>query len=362
MILNQIIIYILVSFIILGALDKIFGNKFGLGQKFDEGFMAMGSLAIAMLGMISIAPVLARYLEPLITPVYKLIGADPAMFAGTFLANDMGGYHLALKLATSSDAGVLSGLIVASMMGATLVFTIPVALGIISKSDHEFLALGILSGIITIPLGAFFAGIFAGFNVKMILINLLPILILALIIAFGLWKFPKLMIKCFGYFGKFITTIITLSAVAIIIETLTGFIIIPGMAPISESLKIIGAITIILVGAYPMVYVITTVFRKYLLAGGKKLNINDKAAAGLITSLANNIPMFSMFKEMDNRGKVVNVAFAVSAAFVLGDHLGFTASVNNGMILPVIGGKLIGGFTAIVVAIFVYNQIYLKNN
>lgn len=362
MILNQIIIYILIGFIILGAFDKILGNKLGLGKKFDEGFMAMGSLAIAMLGMISIAPVLARFLEPFVTPVYRLIGADPSMFAGTFLANDMGGYHLAMKLAVSSDAGLFSGLIVASMMGATLVFTIPVALGIIEKSDQKFLALGILSGIITIPLGAFFAGIFAGFNIGMILINLLPILILAVIIAFGLLKFPKLMIKCFSYFGKFITAIITLSAVAIIIETLTGFVIIPGMAPISESLKIIGAITIILVGAYPMVYAITTIFKKYLLAGGKKLNINDKAAAGLITSLANNIPMFSMFKEMDNRGKVINVAFAVSAAFVLGDHLGFTASVNSNMILPVIGGKLIGGLTAMVVAIFVYNRIYLKNN
>lgn len=263
-------------------------------------------------------------------------------------------------MAINSDAGLLSGLIVASMMGVTIVFTIPVALGIIEKADHEFLALGVLSGMITIPLGAFCAGVFAGFDLKMILINLLPILILAVVIAFGLWMIPRLMIRFFGYFGKFITAIITLSAAVVIVETLTSIVIIPGMAPISESLKIIGSITIILVGAYPLVYTITTIFKKYLLVAGKKLKINDKAAAGLITSLANNIPMFSMFKEMDDRGKVVNVAFAVSAAFVLGDHLGFTASVARDMILPVIGGKLIGGLTAIVVAIFVY-RVYLKN-
>lgn len=360
MILSQIVIYTLVGFMVLGAFDKVFGNKFGLGKKFDEGFMAMGSLAIAMLGMISIAPVLARWLASPITYVYKLIGADPAMFAGTFLANDMGGYHLALKLAVNPDAGLFAGLIVGSMMGATLVFTIPVALGIINKSDHRFLALGILSGIITIPLGAFFAGIFAGFSLNMILVNLVPVFIIALLIALGLWRSPELMIKGFGYFGKFIIAIITLSSAAIIIETLTGIIIIPGMAPISDSLKTIGIITIILAGAYPMVYVITTVFKKYLLAAGKKLNINDKAAAGLVASLANNIPMFSIFKEMDDRGKVINVAFAVSAAFMLGDHLGFTASVNQGMIWPVIAGKLFGGLTAIIVAGFVYDKIYLK--
>ena len=170
------------------------------------------------------------------------------------------------------------------------------------------------------------------------------------------------MIKGFNYFGKFIIVVVTLSAATIIIETLTGIVLIQGMAPISESFKVIGAITIILVGAYPMVYVVTRVFNKYLLTFGKKLNINDKAAAGLITSLANNIPMFGMFKEMDNRGKVINVAFAVSAAFVLGDHLGFTASVNKAMILPVMAGKLIGGLTAIIVAGFVYNKLYSKND
>lgn len=360
MILNQIIIYILVGFIILGALDKVFGNKLGLGQKFDEGFMAMGSLAIAMLGMISVAPVLARLLISPVSFVYKLVGADPAMFAGTFLANDMGGYHLAMKLASSTEAGLLSGLIVGAMMGATLVFTIPVALGIIDKSDHKFLALGILSGLITIPLGAFCAGLLAGFAIKMLIINLIPIIIIALLISLGLWKKPNLMIKGFGYFGKLVTAIITLSAAAIIIETLTGIIIIPGMAPLADSLKIIGSITIILVGAYPMVYAINIIFKKYLLAGGKKLNINNQAATGLIISLANNIPMFSLLKDMDNRGKVINIAFAVSAAFMLGDHLAFTASVNNNFILPVIVGKLIGGLTAIMVAGLVYDKIYLQ--
>jgi ethanolamine transporter len=360
MILNQIIIYILVFFIAISALDKVFGGRLGLGKKFDEGFMAMGSLAIAMLGMISIAPVLAGWLASPISFIYKLLGADPSMFAGTFLANDMGGYHLALKLAENTDAGLLSGLIVGSMMGATLVFTIPVALSIINKPDHKFLALGVLSGMITIPLGVFFAGLVAGFNVKMILVNLIPILIIALLIIIGLWKKSELMIKGFIYFGKLITIIITFSAALIIIETLTGIKIINGLTPISESFKIIGSITIILVGAYPMVYAITILFKKYLIFIGKKLNINEKAAAGLVTSLANNIPMFAMFKDMDDRGKVINVAFAVSAAFVLGDHLGFTASVNNSMILPVIAGKLIGGLSAIIVAGFIYKRVYKK--
>lgn len=39
---NEIILYIMIVFMVVGAVDKIFGNKFGYGEKFDEGFMAMG--------------------------------------------------------------------------------------------------------------------------------------------------------------------------------------------------------------------------------------------------------------------------------------------------------------------------------
>ncbi len=60
--------------------------------------------------------------------------------------------------------------------------------------------------------------------------------------------------------------------------------------------------------------------------------------------------MFGMMKQMDTRGKVINCAFSVSAAFALGDHLGFAAANMNAMIFPMIVGKLVGGVTAIGVA------------
>ena len=84
---------------------------------------------------------------------------------------------------------------------------------------------------------------------------------------------------------------------------------------------------------------------------GKVLGMNEVAAAGLVASLANSIPMFGMMKDMDDRGKVMNVAFAVSAAFVFGDHLGFTAGFNQDMIFPKIVGKLVGGITAVFAAL-----------
>lgn len=348
---NDIIVYIMVGFMVLGALDKIIGNKYGLGEKFDEGIMAMGSLAVAMVGVISLAPVLANILAPIVVPVYTALGADPAMFATTLLANDMGGYPLAMELAQTPEAGLFAGLILGAMMGPTIVFTIPVALGIIQKEDHPFLARGILAGIITIPFGALAGGLAAGFELTMILANLVPIIIVAALLAAGLAMMPNRMIKGFIVFGKGVVIVITAGLAAIIVETLTGIVIIPGMAPISDGIEVVGEIAIMLAGAFPMVYVITKVFKKGLMKVGKLLGMNDASAAGIVATLANSIPMFGLMKDMDARGKVINVAFAVSASFILGDHLGYTAGVAREMIFPMIVGKFVGGITAIMVAL-----------
>ncbi len=353
---NEIIVYIMVLFMLIGAVDKMIGNKFGFGEKFDEGMMAMGSLALAMVGVVSLAPVLADILKPVVVPVYTALGADPSMFATTLLANDMGGYPLAMELAQSKEAGLFSGLILGAMMGPTIVFTIPVALGIIKREDHKFLATGILAGMITIPIGCLAGGLAAGFDISMIFSNLVPIIIVSLLLAFGLWKIPEKMIKGFTVFGKGVVIVITLGLAAIIIETLTGIVVIPGMAPVWDGIEIVGAIAIMLAGAFPMVHFITKVLRKPLLQLGRLLGMGDVAAAGMVASLANNIPMFGLMKDMDDRGKIINVAFAVSASFVFGDHLGFTAGVERVMIFPMVVGKLVGGITAVAVAIIIANK------
>ena len=348
---NEIILSLMAVFLVLGALDRVIGNKFGLGEKFEEGILAMGALALAMIGILCLAPVLSALLRPVVVPLYGFLGADPAMFAGTILANDMGGAALARELALTEEAGQFGGLIVGAMLGPTVVFTIPVALGILRKEDLEPLAQGVLAGIVTIPLGAFAGGLAAGFPVGMVLRNLIPIVLIALLLALGLWKLPAAMVKGFAVFGKVVVALITLGLAAAIVESLTGLVLVPGMAPIEEGFVTVGAIAIVLAGAFPLVYVITRVFQKPLLRLGRLLGMNDVAAAGLVATLANNIPMFQMLHQMDRRGKVINVAFAVSAAFVFGDHLGFTAGFDETMIFPMIVAKLTGGAAAVGLAL-----------
>lgn len=348
---HEILIYIMAGFAVLGALDRIFGNRIGLGKEFEEGILAMGSLAMAMVGIIALAPVLAGLLRPVVVPVYRFLGADPAMFAGTILACDMGGASLAQELTTDPEAALLGGILGGSMLGATIVFTIPVAMGILHQEDRAALAKGVLCGIVTIPVGILVGGLVAGFPVMKILRNLVPVVVIAGLISLGLWKAEKAMIKGFGWFGKGVVALITAGLVAAIVQALTGFVIIPGMAPIEDGFLTVGAIAIVLAGAFPLVWVLTRLLKKPLLRVGKWLGINDTAAAGLVATLANSIATFGMVKDMDSRGKVVNVAFAVSAAFVFGDHLGFTAGFAPEMLPAMIAGKLVGGVSAVAVAL-----------
>lgn len=349
---HEVLIAVMAAFAVLGAIDRILGNRFGMGQEFENGILAMGSLALAMVGIVSLAPVLAAVLKPVVVPVYAFLGADPAMFAGTILANDMGGGALAAEMTADPQAALLGGVLTGAMLGATIVFTIPVAMGILEERDRPAMAKGILCGIVTIPLGVLAGGLTAGFPVGMVLRNLIPIVLIAALIALGLWRAEKAMVKGFAVFGKCVVIVVTVGLAAAIVEELTGFVLIPGMAPISEGFATVGAIAIVLAGAFPLVFVITKLLRKPLLALGRRLGINDAAAAGLIASLANSIAAFGMVKDMNQRGKVINIAFAVSAAFVFGDHLGFTAGFAPEMIGPMIVGKLVGGISAVVVAMW----------
>ena len=339
-------------FAVLGALDRIFGNRFGIGREFEEGILAMGSLAMAMIGVITLAPVLAAVLRPVVVPVFGFLGADAAMFAGSILACDMGGGSLAQQLTENADAALLGGVITGSMLGATIVFTIPVAMGILDEEDRPAMAQGILCGIVTIPIGIFAGGLAAGLPGLMVLRNLIPIVLIAACIALGLWKAEKAMIRGFAAFGKGVVTLITGGLAIAIVQELTGLVILPGMAPISDGFQMVGEIAIVLAGAFPLVFVLTKLLKKPLLGLGKALGINDVAAAGLLASLANSIATFGMVKDMDSRGKVVNIAFAVSAAFVFGDHLGFTAGFAPTMIPAMIVGKLLGGISAVAVALW----------
>ncbi len=348
---NDIILWIVAIGVIIGGIDKLIGNRFGLGQKFDEGFQAMGDLALAVAGIVVLAPVLANWLQPALVSLFGLFHADPSMFA-SIIANDMGGYSLAMSLAKDYEVGLMSGCITASMLGCTLVFSLPVGLGLIEKEDKGYFCQGLLIGLITVPVGSMIGGMAAGFAPSKVLVNNVPIIILSVILAIGLKAAPDAMNKGTSAFGTFIGWLAVIGIIIGAFTHLTGVTI-----PLFESadtvmaaMEIVASIVIVLCGILPVLELLTKLLNKALTLFGKLLGIDSVSAGGLVFSLANSVPVYGMIKNMGRRGKVINVAWLVPATAALGDHLGFTAGVEPKMITPMIIGKLSAGVCAIIIA------------
>lgn len=337
-------------FALAGALDRITGNHLKLGDEFEKGIHSMGPLAVAMVGMITIAPALASVLIKVCEPISRLFGIDPS-FVGGFVANDMGGASIAYELSPTLWRR-FHGLVVASMMGVTICFTIPVALKIVEKTYHKDMLSGILCGVATIPIGCIVGGIAMRLSILEILLNLIPVIMVAVLTCLGLIFSPDLCRKVFQLIGQGVLILVTIGLGAGIFTHLTGIVLIPGMAPVMDGFSVVAEIAVILAGVFPLITVVSRLFKKPFGWIGKKMGMNDASVLGMISALANSIPTFSMVKEMNSRGIVVNLAFATSASFVLGDHLAFTMAFDGAGVLPMMVGKLAGGICAVLLAMF----------
>lgn len=356
MLLNQILMFIMGIGVLIGGIDRILNNKFGLGQKFEEGFMCLGPTALSMVGIICIAPLLSSLLKPFIVPLYHLIGADPAMFA-SILAIDMGGYSLAIALAEDSLVGNFSGLIVSTMLGTTIVFTIPMGLAMIPKSDHSTFAKGLLIGLIPIPIGSFIGGLLMGLSLKSLLLNSLPTLLIAILLMLGLIYNQDGMVKKFILFGDGIKIITTIGLSAATFQYLTGIILIPGMPNILDCMETVSGICIVLLGSLPLMTLILNLLKKPFEAIGNKLSLNGPSIGGMLFSCINILPVFKIFPEMNERGKVISTAFLVSAIAVFAAHLGFVADVAPHYLAPMIISKLSSGLLAVILALFLTKDL-----
>ena len=354
---SRILFIIFALFAVAGGVDYIISNRLGLGKAFERGITTMGPLALTMTGMMVLAPLLADLLSPVILPLFNLMGVDPAMFAGSLLACDMGGAPLADRLALDPEGALLGGMVCSSLLGVTVTFTIPVSMGMLRAEDRPYAAKGILCGIITVPLGIFVGGLVAGISPLKVLLNLLPTLLPALLIALGLWKCERVIIKLFSWFGRIMTAVSVLGLLLALFQKLTGWILISSLAPVEDAILVVGEIALLLAGAFPMMHLIARLLNRPLLALGRKLGVNAVSVTGLLTTTVNSIATFDTVKDMDPRGKVLNMAFAVSAAFVFGDHLAFAGGWDPEAIPAMMAAKLTAGATALALALVVTRRL-----
>ena len=144
-------------------------------------------------------------------------------------------------------------------------------------------------------------------------------------------------IKIFSAFWKGVSIVATTSLGIAAFQYLTGirlplfYLMVEenealGMIPLEFAIWLVGAIAIVLAGAFPMILFLNRRLGKVMDKFGKKAGVGSEASTGLLTQLASSIPVWSVVGDMDKRGKLLNVVFAVSGSFVLGDVLPLQAA------------------------------------
>ncbi|MBE6555727.1 MAG: ethanolamine utilization protein EutH [Ruminococcaceae bacterium] len=347
-------------FAVIGAIDYILNNRFGIGVQFQKGFMLLGTMALSMIGMIVLSPLLAELLSPIFRFVSDTLHLDPSILPASLFANDMGGAPLSVAVATDDRLGLFNGLVVSSMMGCTISFTIPFALGMVDKKHQRHLILGLLCGVVTIPIGAFAAGLICRLSLGLLLLDLLPLILFSAIIAVCLLLFPEKCIRVFRWFGVFITALITAGLLLGMINFVFKKEVIAGLATIESGALVCLNAAVALAGMFPLIYILSRLLRKPLNALGKRVGINEESTLGMVSALASSATTFGMMDQMDKKGVMLNAAFSVSGAFVFGGHLAFTMAFDGSYVLPVVAGKLIAGVLALVLANLLYGILCRK--
>lgn len=349
---NQIITYILAFGVLLGGIDLLLGNKKGYGNRMEEGFLFMGPTALSMVGMLCLIPVISKGLQTFVVPFFHILNLDPAILGG-FLAIDMGGYQLAKSLELNQTIGTYAGIVISATFGCTLIFTIPVGMGIVKQEDRKIFAKGILIGLITLPVGLLLGGISCGLDFFTVFKESIPIFILSIVLGIGLIQIPKVIMKGFLAFSFGIKFIIQIGMILGAFTYLTNIQVIKGLAPIDDALRVVGSIGITMLGSLPIAELLQRVLKKPFLWIGNKVGMNEISVAGLLIGSVSVMPQLAMIKDMDQVGKLVNVAFAVCAASTFAAHIGFTMSQEPNAVTSLLIGKLTGALVAAIVAVIV---------
>lgn len=378
---GTIVVYIIMACAIAGCLASVIKPESELGQQFVAGIDSIGPIFLPVAGIMASAPYLTAFVSAVFGPAYSAVGADPAMAATTFIAVDMGGYQLADALAETRESWIMA-MVTGYMAGATIVFSIPVALKMLEKRDRKYLALGVMSGLLAIPIGVLVASAIIAVSHPMVRevvstnadatyqlalswgqigVNLIPLIIICVALAAGLKFKPDAMIKGFIVFGRVMESALKIVFVLVVVEYFTGVRstlfgsfgfdpIIADEEDVFRALEVSGAIGMMLCGAFPMVYLIRRYLAKPLAKIGGAVGLSSDATAGLLAGSANVLALFSMVKDLRAKDKVICMAFAVCCAFLFGDHLSFTANFQPNLIVVVLAGKLAAGICAIVFA------------
>ena len=378
---GQAVVWVMMVFAVVGMICSLKSEEKGLGREWMLGLEQIGIISWSVCGFMTLLPYIEMLAELVFTKYCGLFGVDPSVLASGFVSVDMGGYYLAKDLSTSNEVWIMattSGY----LLGPVFCFFIPIGLALFPKRDHKYFSLGLLAGIMSIPFGIFItSALMKFFSPKLrpeistngastmqlnydwgtIIMNILPMAILCLVVAIGLFFKPAWVTKIFLWFANILNVILKVAFVLSIIDYYTGFFsnvfgdawqlqpILADEADQFRGAELCFAVGLMLCGAYPMIACIQKVFAKPLERIGAKFGFTQLGATAIVGTLCNAMAFVRLFPELRPKDKVRGLAFAICASYVLADALSFTMNFQPNFFIFITLGKICGGIIGVII-------------
>ena len=347
----NIFVLIMVFFAALGLLDMILGNKLGFAKEFEKGLTTMGGLALSVVGFYAICVNFVQNNAQAITEKMAFLPTDPSLVIGSLLAPDMGALGMALNLAATQPLAVFTGALVSGGLGMTVGYQLPVFLAAVRREEIPALMKGFIYGLITLPPGLLVGGLMLGIDIRILLTNTLPVLLFCLLLIGAFVKFPGGTMKVLTVFGNVIRVASYVFFVMAVVGLFAPDLALTDPALVKDILYMILRMVLVACGGMVLSHLILKKFGRQIGAIAEKLGVNNESVVGLILSFTQSLAMLPLFSRMDRKGQILNAAFSVCGAYVLGGQMAFVSSLVDGsQTMAYIICKLISGLLAVAVA------------
>lgn len=325
-------------FFCLGAADTLLGDRLGLGSAFRQGFAAVVDLLLLMTGFMALAPWLGTHLAPVIAPVFSAVGCDPSLFASLFLSCDAGGAVLAAQIAQEPSAGLYNG-------------TIPLALGRLTGSKRAAAVRGLFLGFLVLPVGCLLTGALCGIPLSVLLHNTWPVLAVAVLLLLLFKSGSSAIGPIFNGISLAVRGLTLFGFCISVLQETTGIVLLEGLTPLAEIYPVICSIGAFLAGILPFFAFVQRLLTAPLAKLAARLQLEPASITGLVVTSANCIPTLLSLDTLEERGITLNTAYAVVAAYSVGDFLAFTLQFSPAHALPMMAGRLLSGLLAVVLCL-----------
>lgn len=327
----NIVIAVLLVFALIGLIDKITGNHLRLGTEFDKGIDIMGSMALALVGISCIGVYAASANAEAIARLAGVLPFDPAVIVGCLLAPDMGGMTISLEIAGSREVGIFAGMVLSTTIGVTLCFQLPVCIaGIKEKEDKALIMKGFIIGIITVIPGIILGAFLLGLSLKDIFFNTLPVLIVCAVLAAGYKLSATATAKALTGVANTVRIISLILFALVILGIYVEKFAIADAGIVKDTFVCCGKMASVVCGSMVFSKIALRYFKKPFNALAKVMGTNVQAVMGILLGMTTTFAMLPLFPEMDRRGKLINGAFSVGGAYIIGGQMAYVSGLTTG--------------------------------